>query len=298
VVKTYDAVIVGGGPAGLSAALVLARARRYTLLLDDGAPRNAAAPTLHGFVTRDGTPPEEFRQVAHGQLQQYPLLERRLARAERVDGSTDAFEVQLSDGELALCRRLLLCTGLKDELPPLPGLAEAWGRAVFDCPYCHGWEAQDKVLGYVMDDGDTLGFSLLLQSWARRIVVFTDERTPPPGLEERLAKKGIALEKRKLSRVVSGADGWLEALEMADGTIVPCQALFLRPPQQHTELVRLLRLELGSDGKVRVNSDMETSLDGVSAAGDLCNDTHGALVAAASGSTAAHALHRALVLGS
>jgi thioredoxin reductase len=297
VLDAYDAVIIGGGPAGLAAALVLARARRSTLLLDDDAPRNAAASRLHGFVTRDGTSAHEFRHEAHRQLQQYPLFELRRARAERVVGSTDAFEVQLSDGQVAAGRRLLLCTGLKDELPPLPGLAEVWGKSAFDCPYCHGWEAQDKVLGYLAQGGDCLQFSLLLQSWSNRIVVFTDERTPERGLEDGLAKAGTVLEKRQLTRVVPGADGWLEGIEVAGGAIVPCQALFLRPPQRHAELVRRLRLELDRDGMVRVNSDMETSLDGVSAAGDLCSVTHGALVAAASGSIAAHALHRALVLG-
>jgi thioredoxin reductase len=293
-VNTYDVAIIGGGPSGLAAALVLARSRCSTLLLDEGAPRNAPAPALHGFVTRDGASAQEFRDAAIDQLQQYPLFELRRARAERVDGSKGNFTVQFSGGEVARCRQLLLCTGLEDELSELDGLPEAWGKSAFDCPYCHGWEARDKVFGYVTSGDDCLGFSLLLQSWASHVVVFSNGRAPEPGLEVALAKRGIGFESQSLCRVVSGADGWLEGVEMADGSVIPCQALFLRPRQRQTELVRALRLELDSDGMVRVNTDMETSLSGVSAAGDLSSHTHGALVAAASGSTAAHALHRAL----
>jgi thioredoxin reductase len=294
VANTYDVTIIGGGPAGLAAALVLARSRCSTLLIDAGAPRNAPAPAMHGFVTRDGASAREFRDAAIAQLRQYPLFELRHVRAERVDGGKGDFAVQLSGGDVALCRRLLLCTGLEEDLSELDGLPEAWGKAAFDCPYCHGWEARDKVFGYVTSGDGCLEFALLLQSWASRVVVFSNQRALEPGLEAALAKHGVALESRSLRRVVSDADGRLEGVEVADGSITPCEALFLKPPQHQTALVRALRLELDDQGMVRVNADMETSLSGVSAAGDLSSHTHGALVAAASGSTAAHALHRAL----
>jgi thioredoxin reductase len=292
---TYDVVIVGGGPAGLAAALALARARRSTLLLDDGEPRNGASPILHGFVTRDGCTVEEFRGAAHAQLQQYPLLDIQRARAERVDGSRDGYEVRLANGGVVLCRRVLLCTGLEDELPELPGLRELWGKAAFECPYCHGWEVRDKVLGY-LTDGDCRELALLLHSWGSHVVVFSGGRPLDPELKKMLTGRDIACEERELARLIQGGGG-LQAVELTDGTQVPCEALFLQPRRRHTALVQSLRLELDSDGMVRVTSDNRTSLAGVSAAGDLTGHAHGALKAAADGSAAAHAMHRAFALG-
>src|SRR5262245_55977893 len=144
----YDVVIVGGGPSGLSAALALGRARKRVLLCDSGPRRNAAAGHIHNFVTRDGTPPDEFRQIGRQQLAGYPSVEVRDARVESISGTRGAFRVDLTSG-VAEARRVLLCVGMVDEMLPLDGFRELWGRAIFQCPYCHGWEVQDRRWGYL-----------------------------------------------------------------------------------------------------------------------------------------------------
>src|SRR5215207_1845980 len=163
----YDVVIVGGGPAGLSAALALGRARKRVLLCDSGPRRNAAAEQVHNFVTRDGTPPNEFRKIGRQQLATYPNVEVRDALVASITGTRGAFRVDLTT-ETVDARRVLLCTGVVDELPPVEGFRELWGHAIFQCPYCHGWEVQDSRWGYLARAGDlghVLPFSLMLRGW-------------------------------------------------------------------------------------------------------------------------------------
>src|SRR5687768_1591765 len=135
----YDIVIVGGGPGGLSAALALGRARKRVLLCDSGPRRNAAADQIHNFVTRDGTPPHEFRRIGRQQLATYPNVETREVPVESISGTRGAFQVRLTTGTVE-ARRILLCTGMIDEMLPIDGFRELWGRGIFQCPYCHGWE--------------------------------------------------------------------------------------------------------------------------------------------------------------
>jgi thioredoxin reductase len=287
----YDVVIVGGGPAGLSAALALGRARRRVLLADSGPRRNAAAVHIHNFVTRDGTPPEEFRRIARQQLATYPNVEVQDVRLESIAGTRGAFEVRLATGTVP-ARRVLLCTGMIDELLPIEGFRELWGQAIFQCPYCHGWEVQDRRWGYLGRASDAsshlLPFALQARGWTRQLVAFTGGTFDVP--EETRAKlqlAGIRLETAPVVRLV-GAEHRLEAIELSDGTRVPCDVLFTHPPQRHVELVRALGLELDEEGFVRVDArTRETSVPGIHAAGDLTTRMQGAMYAAASGTQAA-----------
>src|SRR5688572_30366020 len=158
---TYDVVIVGGGPAGLAAALTLGRARKRVLLCDAGVRRNEAAVGVHNFVTRDGIPPAEFRRIGRQQLETYPSVEVRDTRVERIGGEKGAFAIDLA-GERVQAARLVLCTGMIDELPPIDGMREVWGTSAFQCPYCHGWEHQDQRFAYLAATADALPFALLL----------------------------------------------------------------------------------------------------------------------------------------
>lgn len=281
----YDVVIVGGGPAGLSAALALGRARKRVLLCDSGPRRNAAAEEIHNFVTRDGTPPNEFRRIGREQLGRYPNVEARDAFVASIAGTRGAFRVALGS-ETVEARRVLLCTGMIDEVPPIEGFSRHWGHAVFQCPYCHGWEARDRRWGYLVlppSASHFLPFALQARGWTRDLVVFTSGAVEVPAdARAALDVAGIRLETAPVARLVGQGDR-LEAIELADGTAVRCDVLFAHPAQRQVELVRTLGVALDDDGYVKVDPmKRETSVPGVYAAGDLTTRMQGAILAAAS----------------
>lgn len=315
----YDVIIVGGGPAGLAAALILGRGRKRVLLCDAGPPRNAAAEHIHGFVTRDGTPPAEFRSIGREQLAPYPSVEVRFARVDRLEGEQDHFTAHLGEtpgaahlGEIqgaarpgetqVTARRVLLATGMIDELPSLPGLRELWGRSVFQCPYCHAWEIQGKIFGAVVSSPAPpwLEFPLLLRGWTDHVVLFTDGKYELPAEPRgRLVEAGIHIEEQPLRSLIARAPdtgAGLEAILLADGSRVGCDALFVKPPQRQTALVASLGLDLDEHGFVRVNERRQTSRGGILAAGDLTTPMQAALPSAASGAQAAYLLNHELTL--
>jgi len=286
----YDVVIVGGGPGGLSAALALGRGRKRVLLCDAGPRRNSAAEHVHNFVTRDGTPPAELRQIGRQQLATYPNVDARDVHVESISGERGAFRVELTS-EPVNARRILLCTGMIDEMLPIDGFSELWGRAIFQCPYCHGWEVQDRRWGYLARAADSehlLPFSLLIRGWTRDVVVFTGGAMEVP--EEARAKlhaARIRLETAPVARLVA-PESRLEAVQLSNGTQVPCDVIFVHPPQRQVELVRALGVALDDAGYVWVDAvKRETSIPGVYAAGDLTTRMQAAISAAASGTQAA-----------
>jgi len=293
----YEVVVVGAGLAGLTGALCLARARRRVLVVDGGPPRNAPARALHGFPTRDGSSPLELLRMARDELCRYPGTELREARVCSVDGECGNFVLALEGAEKVSASRVLLCVGLDDELPSLPGCRELWGKAVFVCPYCHGFEVRDRELGYLMTDPKSLEFSQLLLAWSAKVRVFTDANFELSSADRaKLEQRGVAIEERKLTGLQRGEPDELVAVRTEDGDSVPCQALFVHPPQQQTKLVQNLGLQLNEHGAVQVSAAMETSRPGVSAAGDLAASVHLALAAAASGAVAGNSLVRSLLL--
>lgn len=295
----YDVVIAGGGPAGLSAALALGRARKRVLLCDAGPRRNAAAEHLHNFVTRDGTPPDEFRRVGRQQLAAYSKVEVRDARIDGVTGAKGAFRVVIGTDTVE-ARRLLLCTGMIDEMLSIEGFRELWGKAIVQCPYCHGFEAQDRPWGYLARAADAshlLPFALQARGWTPEVVVFTSGAFEVP--EEarlRLQAAGVRLETAPVARLVARGQQ-LEAVELADGTRVRCDVLFAHPPQRQVELIRALGVRLDDDGLVQVDPmRRETSVAGIYACGDSTTRMQGAVLAAASGVMAAAALNLELTM--
>jgi thioredoxin reductase len=292
----FDAVIIGGGPAGLSAALALGRACKRVLLCDAGARRNAAAEHIHNFVTRDGTPPNEFRRLARAELAAYPNVEFAEARVESISGTRGAFQLALSSGTIE-ARRVLLCTGMVDEMLPIEGFQELWGRSIFQCPYCHGWEVKERRWGYLARSADFLPFGLFLRGWARDVAVFTNGAFEVPSqVQAELEAASVALETRPIAKL-SSRDGELAAVEFVEGAPVPCEALFVHPPQKQVELVRILGLLLDQDGFVQVDPMTRgTSIAGISAAGDLTTRMQGATFAAAQGVQAAAMLNHELTM--
>ena len=293
----YDVVIVGGGPGGLSAALALGRARKRVLFCDAGSRRNAAAEHIHNFVTRDGTPPSEFRQLAREQLTRYPNVETRDTHVESISGTRGAFRVGLTTDTIQ-ARRVLLCTGLMDEMLPIAGFRELWGRSIFQCPYCHGWEVQDRRWGYLARAADAahlLPFALMLRGWTPDVVVFTNGPFDiPEETRTRLHAAEIRLETSRISRLVAREHG-LDTLELESGTSVRCEVLFTHPPQHQVALVRAVGVALDDNGYVEVDAmTCETSIPGIYAAGDLTTRKQGAVLAAAAGMQAAASINMEL----
>jgi thioredoxin reductase len=290
----HDVVVVGGGAAGLSAALVLGRARRRTLVLDAGEPRNAPSPAAHGVFTRDGVPPAELLREARAQLAPYAtvtLCDVAAVGARAMDGG---FEVELANGGRVRTRRLLLAVGVKDELPPIHGLAPLWGSRVLHCPYCHGWEVRDQPLALHLSDRSSVPLLTLLPGWSHDLLVCTEGPAVLTEEErELLARHSISVVESSLRRVEASGDGLV--LHFADGRAVPRRALFLRPPYSiASPLPRALGCEIAETGALRIGADHQTSVAGVYAAGDCAGPVHQVLVAAASGHQAAMALNREL----
>lgn len=292
---SFDIVIVGGGPAGLSAALNLGRARKRVLLCDAGPRRNAAAEQIHGFVTRDGTPPADFRRMGRQQFAPYTSVEARDVGVEEIHGDRGAFQVRLSTGTVE-ARRLLLSTGMIDELPDIAGYRELWGRSIFQCPYCHGWEVQDRKFGFLAPGLDSFDFALLLRNWTGDVVVLTDGRyAVPPEVRMRLESAEVRVEERRIARL-SAVGGLLDRVEFADGGPLPLEVLFARPPQRQVAIVQSLALALDAGGYVRLDENHQTSIPGIYAAGDLTTPMQSAILAAASGMQAAAKLNHELTV--
>ena len=290
----YDVVIVGGGPAGLSAALALGRGRKRVLLCDAGERRNQRAEHIHNFVTRDGTPPDEFRRIGRQQLSAYASVEARDTRVEAITGSKGAFRIAI-DTDIVEARRVLLCTGMIDEMPPIEGFRELWGHAIFQCPYCHGWEVRDRAWGFLgreQDSSHFIPFALMLRGWTREVVAFTGgsfDVSPEERL--RLQAAGIRVETAPVVRL-SARDHRLEAVELSNGTRVRCEVLFAHPAQRQVGLVHALGLKLDDNGYVEVDPvRRETTAFGIYAAGDLTTRMQGAVLAAAFGMQAAAAIN-------
>jgi thioredoxin reductase len=263
-----DVVVVGGGTAGLAAALVLGRARRRALVVSEGPPRNAPAAAAHSLFTRDGTPPAELLAIARAQLAPYETVALRTGQAVRARREDSGFIVGLGDGAEVRARRLLLAVGVRDELPPIEGAAALWGRGVLHCPYCHGWEVRDASLAVRARGEQAMEMVPLLLQWSRDLLLCTDG---PAGLSaaDRAALAGHAVRIVETPiRCLEGSDT-LERIVFADGSTETRAALFLRPVQAlASDLPAHLGCALTEAGLLSVGPDTQTSVPGVYAAGD------------------------------
>jgi thioredoxin reductase len=293
----YDVVIIGGGPAGLSAALVLGRARRKVAVIDSGEPRNAAAHESHGFLTRDGIPPAELRRLGREEIAGYGVE----VLADRVVSAKPGFELALESGAVLSARKLLVTAGLRDELPDLPGVAELWGDQVHFCPYCHGYEVRDDQVGVVAEGPMGVMKAVMLREWAPDVVLFSGGYEPTEEEAGQLATRGIAVEQGKVTRLVVVA-GRLTGVELADGRVVARSAVFVNPTFVPTDnLLRDLGCELADGGMVqtvRVDAAGRTSVPGVWAAGNVVDPTAQLISSAGAGATAAVQLNHDLIFGS
>ncbi len=221
--ETYDVVVVGGGAAGLSGALALGRARRSVLVIDAGDPRNAVAGHVHNYLGREGTPPGELLAIARDEVAQYGVGVRT-GTVRSVEASPTGFTVGLQDGQQVGARRLLVTTGLVDELPAVEGLAQAWGDTVLHCPYCHGWEVRDQALGVLGSSPFAVHAALLFRQWSADITLFVHTApTPTDDEREQLAARGVTVIAGEVAAWGSGG------VRMCSGELVPRDALVVAP---------------------------------------------------------------------
>jgi thioredoxin reductase len=287
-----DVAIIGGGPAGLSAALVLGRARRRVVVIDAGTPRNAPAAHMHGFLSRDGMPPADLLSTGRAEVRRYgvEIVE------DRVVDATAGFTLRLAGGRTVEARHLLLATGAADELPDVVGARERWGRNLLHCPYCHGWEVRDQPLGVLVTGPGSVDHAHLLRQWTDDLVLFTHTHAITDREHATLDARGIAIVHGSVERLVV-SDDRLRAVQLADGRTVPRAALFIRPMlRAHRDgLAAAPRCEENAGGLVRVDADGRTSVPGVWAAGNAANPRAQVITAAGEGSAVAIAINSELV---
>ncbi|MFJ3414911.1 NAD(P)/FAD-dependent oxidoreductase [Streptomyces sp. NPDC086082] len=242
---TYDVVVIGGGAAGLSAALVLGRSRRRTLVVDAGEPRNTPAAHMQGYLTRDGMSPAEFLALGREEIARYGV---DLVRDRAVDVTKgDDFAVALAGGETVHARRIVVATGLKDELPDVPGVDERFGRDVIHCPYCHGWEVRDQAFGVLATTPMSVHQALIVSQWSKDVTLFLHTVAESELTDDdlrRLAAAGVAVVPGEVAEMVVEGDR-LTGVRLKDGTTHPREAVFVAPraiPQ--TGLLEKLGAEL------------------------------------------------------
>ncbi|HET7814385.1 MAG TPA: NAD(P)/FAD-dependent oxidoreductase [Candidatus Baltobacteraceae bacterium] len=293
--RIFDALIIGGGAAGLSAALTLGRACRSVLICDDGRPRNRAAKELHGFLTREGTPPEELLKIARADLEQYPSVSFLAAHAAQVTREADAFEATTLGGERIRARTVLLAMGVYDALPPVPGLSDVWGRSVFVCPYCDGWELRKRRVAVLGKGKRAVELAQELYQWTTDLLVCMDgEDGLTPKHQRWLERTGAEVRREALSGVEENGGG--VRLNFEQGKHAAAEALFLCAPlRQRYPLVEMLGCTIDEDGNIEADDRGRTRARGVYAAGDCVTNVHQVILAAASGVCAAMALNEDLL---
>jgi thioredoxin reductase len=292
----YDVAIIGGGAAGLSAALVLSRARRKVLVVDAGAPRNAPAAHMHGYLSRDGMPPAELLSAGRDEVKGYGGEVVEGAVEHLLPNADQGFWLILHGGRRVSVRRLLVTTGLRDELPDVAGLRNRWGRDVLHCPYCHGFEVRDHQLGVVGGTVGAVRYAQIVRQWTHDLVYFTppDILTAPERTQ--LRARAIRVVEGTIEQLVIDDADHLRGVQMLDGCVVPLDALFV-PPRfiPNSDLLARLGCDIDADSWVTVDSTGRTSLPGVWAAGNVVDPRAQVITAAGAGSAAAIAINADLV---
>ena len=294
----FDIIVIGGSFAGQAAAIQLARARRHVLLLDARRPRNRFASESHGFLGQDGRPPSDIMAIAYEQLAPYPTVDIRETEAVAAEAVEGGFRVFTADGGAQKAKRLILATGVRDDLPPVPGLAERWGITVLHCPYCHGYELNQHPVGVLACNDLAFHQAMMVRDWGPTTLFTQEIFVPSPEQAGALRARDIAIEPSPVVELLGEAPA-LEAVTLADGREIRLSGLYLA---SETVLVGDLADRLGCEFKdgmtgplIAVDAFQQTSVSGVFAAGDATQQMANATIAAASGVMAASGTHRSLV---
>lgn len=290
----YDVIVVGGSYAGMAATLQLVRARRSVLVIDAGERRNRFASHSHGFLGQDGVPPGEIAANARRQLDAYPTLTWLEGRVEAVTGQADEFTVATSDGESHHGRRILLATGVADQLPAVEGLAERWGKSIFHCPYCHGYELGQGRIGIVGASPMSIHQAELLTDWGSVTLLVNGAVELSREARFTLERRGVTIEEAPIDRIEGHAD-----VAMADGRLLRFAGLFTAtrssPSSSLAEAMGCVLEETPMSIQVRTNAENKTSVTGVFACGDVARAPHSVSLAVGNGAMAGAQIHRSLL---
>lgn len=289
-----DVIVIGGGYAGMAAALQLLRARKSVLVIDAGQRRNRTASHSYGFLGQDGVDPAELAATARAQLAAYPTLTWQEGEVARATGEIDKFQVTLTTGEDFAARRLLFATGVADALPPVLGLAERWGQSVFHCPYCHGYELDQGQIGVIASGPMSAHQAQLLQDWGK-VTLFTNGTLRlDAAAQADLDRRGVVIEHTPIDRIEGEAD-----VILTDGRTLGFAGLFTAPrcapASQVAQAMGCAHMETPLGVQIQTSDEKETSLRGAYACGDVARVPHSVSLAVADGAWAGMQLHRSLV---
>ncbi|WDJ35341.1 NAD(P)/FAD-dependent oxidoreductase [Xanthomonas campestris] len=294
----YDVIIIGGSYAGLSAGLQLARARRRILVVDSGLRRNRFAATSHGFLSRDGESPAQIAAHGRTQLRAYSDVHWADAEVTQVDGTAEAFRVTLGNGGAHMARRLIIATGVVDRLPDIPGLAERWGKQIFVCPYCHGYELEQGQIGVLATSAFAVHQAAMLPDWGVTRLFLNDALVLDATQNAQLQARGVTLVPGAVARI-QGDDAHVEVV-LRDGQTTQLDGLFITTQTHISPVVTAMGCAL-ADGPlgshVAVDAMQATSVPGVFACGDIASPAASVTFAVASGAMAGVAAHRSLIFG-
>jgi len=293
--ELYDVILAGVGPAGLNAAVVLGRCRRRVLLFDTEQYRNSYSHGMHNYLTRDDILPHDFLKLCQEELKKYGV-ERRVKRIIKAQKNTeDVFEVKDEEGGTYLAKKMLIATGLIDNVPEIEGFKEMYGKSVHHCPYCDGWEVRDKRLGVYAKEKEGWELALALKGWSPHVTLYTDGKNKvKPFQREHLEANDISIVQWPIDRLM-GTDGQLEKIVFKNGEEQPCDALFfVNGYKQRCNLVETFNCEMGKKGVVITNRFQQTSIPGLFVAGDADKDMHLVVVAAAEGAKAGVIINKQL----
>lgn len=290
----FDAIVIGGSYAGMSAAMQLARARRRVLVIDAGQRRNRFAVHSHGFLTQDGSEAAAIAAQGRAQLLKYPNITWIEGAATSAMARGDGFAVTLASGEAVSGTRLVLATGVADELPPVEGLRERWGRSVFHCPYCHGYELDAGHIGVLAVGALSMHHALMLPDWGTVTFFLNDAFEPDAAQLAALAARAVTIERTPVARIDGVAD-----VVLLDGRVLPMAGLFVAPRMSEASAIARelgCAMEDGPVGQyVQTDAMKASSVPGVFCCGDMARAAGNVAFAVADGAMAGVAAHRSLI---
>ncbi|MCG7754330.1 NAD(P)/FAD-dependent oxidoreductase [Flavihumibacter cheonanensis] len=294
--KTFDVIIIGGSYSGLSAAMALGRALRKVQVIDSGNPCNKQTPHSHNFLTNDGKTPKEITSLSKQQVKQYPTVRLLDGFASKGTQTAEGFTIQTETGELFSSRKLIVATGIKDSMPPIPGFAESWGISVLHCPYCHGYEVRNQTTGILANGDAAFELASLISNWTKDLTIYTNGSSLLSDQQKaKLEKNQIGIVETEINRL-DHTHGYINNIVFKNGSKIPVKAIYARLPfVQHSSIPQELGAELTQDGFIKIDNAHRTSVQGLYACGDNTTKMRTVANAVSMGTTAAFMVNKELI---